>query len=147
MNSPIQSLRLRAAQQPVSLAEALWRGLRMKCPHCGKGKVFGRYLKVADHCTVCCEELCHHRADDLPPYLVITLVGHAIVPTALLVEINYAPPIWLQLAIWLPLTLVSALALLQPIKGAVVGLQWQLGLGGFGESKLRRATTETQGAT
>jgi hypothetical protein len=46
--------------------------------------------------------------------------------------------VWLQLLIWLPATLVSALALLQPVKGAIVGLQWQLGMQGFAESKLRR---------
>jgi uncharacterized protein (DUF983 family) len=32
----------------------------------------------------------------------------------------------LQLAIYLPLTVVLSLALLQPVKGAVVGLQWAL---------------------
>jgi uncharacterized protein (DUF983 family) len=125
-------------QQPVSLTKAIWRGFTMKCPNCGKGKLFGDFLKVSDHCQVCAEELFHQRADDFPPYLVILVVGHAIIPAGLAVEINYAPPIWLQLLIWLPLTLVSALALLQPAKGAVVGLQWQLGLGGFEQSKLRR---------
>src|SRR6266446_4973580 len=125
-------------QQPVSPAKAMWRGFTMKCPNCGKGKLFGSFLKVSDHCPVCGEELFHHRADDFPPYLVILVVSHAVVPAVLAVEANYAPPIWLQLLIWLPLTLVSALALLQPAKGAVVGLQWQLGLGGFEQSKLRR---------
>ena len=130
------------AQQPASLAESLWRGFMMKCPNCGKGKLFGRYLKVSDHCPVCSEELFHHRADDFPPYLVILLVGHSIVPAILAVETNYAPPIWLQLLIWLPLTLISALALLQPAKGAVVGLQWQLGLGGFAQTKLPRSAMD-----
>jgi uncharacterized protein (DUF983 family) len=127
-----------STQQPVSLANAMWRGFRMKCPNCGKGKLFGRFLKVSDHCPACGEEMFHHRADDFPPYLVILVVGHTVVPAILAVETNYAPPIWLQLAIWLPLTFISALALLQPAKGAVVGLQWQLGLGGFEQSKLRR---------
>jgi len=46
--------------------------------------------------------------------------------------------LWLQLLIWLPVTTLSALALLQPTKGAIVGLQWQLGMHGFETSKLRR---------
>jgi uncharacterized protein (DUF983 family) len=126
-------------QQLVSPAKAMWRGLTMKCPNCGKGKLFGSFLKVTDHCQDCGEELFHHRADDFPPYLVILVVGHSIVPAILVVETNYAPPIWLQLLIWLPLTLISALGLLQPAKGAVVGLQWQLGLGGFEQTKLPRS--------
>jgi uncharacterized protein (DUF983 family) len=119
----------------------MWRGFKSKCPNCGTGKMFGRFVKVADHCLVCGEDFTPQRADDLPAYLVIVIVGHAIIPSVLMVEANYAPPVWLQLLIWLPVTLISALALLQPIKGAIVGLQWQLGMQGFAESKLRRVGT------
>jgi uncharacterized protein (DUF983 family) len=66
------------------------------------------------------------------------VVGHIVVPALLAVEIAYAPPAWLQLAIWLPLTLFSALGLLQPTKGAIVGLQWQTGMHGFEDAKRRR---------
>jgi uncharacterized protein (DUF983 family) len=104
----------------------MWRGFRCRCPKCGKGHLFGKYLKVADHCEECGEEFHHHRADDFPAYLVIIVVGHIIVPAILAVESAYSPPYWLQLLIWLPLTLVSSLALLQPTKGAIVGLQWQM---------------------
>jgi uncharacterized protein (DUF983 family) len=126
------------APEPVSPAATIWRGFRMKCPNCGTGRLFGRFLQVVDRCADCGEELHHHRADDFPPYLVIFAVGHAVVPAVLAVEIDYAPPIWLQFVIWLPLTFILALALMQPVKGAVVALQWQLGLAGFEPSKLRR---------
>ena len=122
----------------VSLAKAMWRGFCGKCPHCGEGRLFARFLKVADTCERCGQELFHHRADDLPAYLVIVVVGHLVVPAVLWVETNYAPAVWLQLAVWLPLTLFASLALLQPVKGAVVGLQWQVGMHGFEESKRRR---------
>ena len=127
-----------APEQPVSLGKALQRGFTLTCPNCGKGKLFGRFLKVSPNCPVCGEELFHHRADDFPAYLVVAIVGHLIVPMILIVEANYAPPTWLQMLVWLPITIVSALVLLQPIKGAVVGLQWQLGMHGFETSKLRR---------
>jgi len=39
-----------------------------------------------------------------------------------------------QLAVWLPLALGLSLALLQPVKGAVVGLQWAFRMHGFGET-------------
>jgi uncharacterized protein (DUF983 family) len=123
----------------VSTAQALWRGFTMRCPSCGTGKLFGRFLKVVDHCPVCGEEFSHHRADDFPAYVVILVVGHSLVPAALAVEIDYAPPMWLQLLIWLPLMIISALALLQPAKGTIVALQWQLGMHGFAASKLRRS--------
>jgi uncharacterized protein (DUF983 family) len=124
--------------QPVSLPKALARGFAMKCPNCGRGHLFRRFLKVADHCEVCGEDYSAQRADDFPAYLVIVVVGHLVVPALLAVETAYAPPAWLQLAIWLPLTLFSALGLLQPTKGAIVGLQWQTGMHGFEEAKRKR---------
>src|SRR5260370_41841606 len=110
----------------------------MRCPNCGPRRLLGRFLKVLDHCSVCGEEFSHHRADDFPACSVNFGVGHALVPAALAVEINYAPPMWLEFSIWLPLMITSALALLQPTKGAIVALQWQLGILGFESSKLRR---------
>jgi uncharacterized protein (DUF983 family) len=123
---------------PVSLTQALTRGFAMKCPNCGRGHLFGRFLKVADHCELCGEDYTAQRADDFPAYLVIVVVGHLVVPALLAVAIAYNPPDWLQLAIWLPVTLFSALGLLQPTKGVIVALQWQTGMHGFEEAKRRR---------
>ncbi len=120
---------------PVSserpLLPAMWRGFLGRCPNCGKGKMFRKFLKVFDRCEVCGEELHHHRADDAPAYFVIAIVGHVVVALAFIVEIAFWPPLWVSLALWLPLTLVMAVALLQPIKGALVGLQWSYRMHGF----------------
>ena len=35
-----------------------------------------------------------------------------------------APPIWMQIAFWVPLTLAMTLLLLPRVKGAVIGVQW-----------------------
>jgi uncharacterized protein (DUF983 family) len=113
---------------------ALKRGFRCHCPRCGKGKLFRAFLKVDSRCSACGLDFTPHRADDLPAYLVIAIVGHIVVPAALLIETDYAPPVALQLAIYLPLTLLMSLALLQPVKGAVVGLQWALRMHGFDEN-------------
>ena len=113
---------------------ALKRGFRCRCPRCGQGKLFRAFLKVDDHCAKCGLDFTPHRADDLPAYLVIVIVGHIVVPLALFIETNYSPAVWLQLSIYLPLTLVASLALLQPVKGAVVGLQWALRMHGFDEN-------------
>ena len=123
---------------PVSLSKAAWRGFTMRCPNCGRGHLFGRFLKVADSCEVCGEDYTPQRADDLPAYLVIAIVGHLVVPALLAVEIAYSPPAWLQLMIWVPFTAFAALSLLQPVKGTIVGLQWQTGMHGFEAARNRR---------
>ena len=112
---------------------SLKRGFRGRCPRCGEGKIFRAFLKVADRCSACGLDFTPHRADDLPAYLVIVIVGHIVVPLALMIETNYSPPVALQLAIYLPLTLVASLLLLQPVKGAVVAVQWALRMHGFDE--------------
>lgn len=110
--------------------EAIRRGFGCRCPACGRGRVFAGYLKTVGACTRCGEQLGQIRADDIPPYVTILLVGHIVVPLVLLVEQNYAPSLLLQLLLWPALTLVLTLTLLRPVKGAVVGLIWALRLRG-----------------
>jgi uncharacterized protein (DUF983 family) len=120
-----------SARPARSLAQAMMRGLRCRCPNCGEGRLFRAYLKVVDRCAVCGTDLHHQRADDAPPYFVMLITGHIVVPSALIVETEFAPPLWLHALIWLPLTLALALGLLQPIKGAIVGWQWANYMHGF----------------
>ena len=110
---------------------AFKRGLRGLCPACGQGRMFRALLKTNDNCPSCGEELHHHRADDFPAYINIVIVGHIVVPLVLAVEMAYAPPYWLHAALWLPLTLILAFALMHPIKGAVVAWQWAARMHGF----------------
>ena len=110
---------------------ALLRGFALRCPSCGRGALFKSYLKVADVCPSCGEELHHHRADDAPPYFTILIVGHVIVGGLLAFERAFSPPSWVQAAVWLPLTLILTLLLLSRVKGALIGLQWALYMHGF----------------
>lgn len=110
---------------------AMKRGLLGRCPRCGDGKLFRAFLKTADRCSECGQDFAGHRADDLPAYLVIVVVGHIVVPAALWIETSFSPSVALQLAVYLPFTLLASLLLLQPVKGAVVGLQWAFRMHGF----------------
>ena len=116
---------------PRPIGQSLLRGAMLKCPACGIGALFRRYLKVADACPHCGEALHHHRADDAPAYFTIVIVGHVVVSLVLMVEMAYRPPLWLHAALWLPLTIALAVAALAPIKGTLVALQWALLMHGF----------------
>lgn len=115
-----------------SLLESMRRGFLGRCPNCGQGRLFRAFLKTANECPACGEEFHHHRADDLPAYLVIAIVGHVVVGAFMAVEAATIMPLWGHLAIWAPITIAASLALLGPVKGAVVGLQWALYMHGFG---------------
>ena len=111
---------------------AMKRGFRGRCPRCGVGKLFRAFLKTADSCSHCGQDFTPQRADDLPAYLVILIVGHIVVGAMLAFEAFGTSPIWLQMLVWPTITLVLALLLLQPVKGAIIALQWALRMHGFG---------------
>ena len=68
------------------------------------------------------------RADDAPPYFVILIIGHIVIPAMLLTQ-KLGNPTSLQLtAIFVPLTLVLALGLLRPVKGGVLAVLVTMGL-------------------
>jgi uncharacterized protein (DUF983 family) len=109
------------------------RGFAGRCPACGEGRIFRKYLKVAESCTSCGEELHHQRADDAPPYFTILIVGH-IVGTLLLIGEERWPdaPMWMPIAAGIVLAIALSLALLPRVKGALIGWQWALRMHGFG---------------
>ena len=118
------------AERP--LGRSISRGLLGRCPNCGTGKLFGAYLKPVARCAVCDEDLSPQRSDDLPPYLVILVLGHIVVGGYMIMASIVHLPVWAHLAIWVPVTIIAALAIIQPIKGGVIGLQWALRMHGFG---------------
>ena len=115
-----------------SVGQAIWRGLMCRCPHCGKGKVFRAYLKVADQCEVCGEELNHHRADDFPPYIAIMLVGHILVGAMMHMDMVWHVSPMIYVVSMIPLAILMPLAMLPSIKGGIVGMQWANRMYGFG---------------
>ncbi len=127
-----------------TLATAMIRGATCRCPACGDGPLFRKFLKVKDTCDVCGEELYHHRADDMPAYIVMSIVGHIVIGLLLWVETSFAPSIWVHIALWFPLTIILSLVLLQPVKGTIVGMQWSLGMHGFGARRGRARETKLQ---
>lgn len=111
--------------------KSIRRGISSKCARCNKGKVFKQYLKFADSCNHCGQEFHHHRADDFPPYIAITIVGHIVLSLAVSVQVLYNPVMWVHLSLWIPLIVILSLVLLPPIKGGLLGLQWALRLHDF----------------
>jgi uncharacterized protein (DUF983 family) len=117
---------------PRDWRAALKTGFRMRCPACGEGHMFYRFLKVSDCCPHCGEELHHHRADDAPPYFTILVVAHVIGALMLFVEEhNDALDIRIHMVLWPVLTLLLVFWLLPRFKGALVAYQWALRMHGF----------------
>jgi uncharacterized protein (DUF983 family) len=82
--------------------------------------MFQGYLTIAEKCSSCALPFEPLRADDAPAYFTIAIVGHVLVTGLLMLESYAHPPTWVQLAIWLPFTVIMSMALLPFLKGTVM---------------------------
>ena len=114
------------------LTRAMLQGFAGRCPSCGESKLFSGGLKVQDTCHECGEAFHHHRADDLPAYLNIFIIGHVVVAAAMIAMDMKLMGMWPLVISACALALFLALGLMRPLKGLVVGAQWALRMHGFG---------------
>ncbi|MBX9576759.1 MAG: DUF983 domain-containing protein [Caulobacteraceae bacterium] len=112
--------------QPARI-DPIRAGLLCRCPHCGRGPLYAGFLKVVDRCRACGFDFSRLNTGDGAAVFIMQIVGFPVVFGALWVEIAYAPPMWLHLAVWPPLAAIGALALMRPGKGVMIALQMRHG--------------------
>lgn len=100
-------------------------GMKGKCPRCGQGKLFCGFLSTCDACDVCGLNFDFADSGDGPAWFIMIVIGFVVVTLALMTEIMFQPPYWLHAVLWLPLTLVLALAPIRPLKGLMIARQYQ----------------------
>jgi len=116
-----------AMTQPTFF-QAFARGVRGKCPHCGDGRLFWKYLKVSPTCEACGHDIAQYPADDGPAYFTILIVGHLLVAPLLFFPIIWqAPAMYIVPATLIPLA-VATLVLLPRVKGGFIGVMHQVGV-------------------
>jgi uncharacterized protein (DUF983 family) len=104
---------------------AISTGLRGRCPRCGDGRLFSGFLRVAPRCEGCALDYSFVDSGDGPAVFVALFGGFIVLGAALWTEIVYRPPIWVHMAVFLPLTLIVCLGLLRPLKGVLIALQYR----------------------
>lgn len=106
---------------PVSPIKA---GLGCSCPRCGKGKLFNGLLEFAEKCNTCELNYSDFEKGDGPAVFIILIMGFIVVGFALVVEVNYQPPLWLHAILWGPLIIGGSIAMLRPMKGLIIAMQY-----------------------
>ena len=129
------------ASLPVTFWDAALRGVRCKCPRCGEGRLFRKWLKPLDRCPVCTLDLTPQQADDFPAYIAILVTGHIMAPLIIALSLDFAMGPLAMTAVLVPLALVMMLGMLQPAKGGVIATQWWFGLHGFMKERLPEDST------
>lgn len=113
-----------APDRPLT-SKVIKRGLQIRCPSCGQGRVLAGYLKPAPNCTACGEDFTNIRADDGPAWATIILVGHLISPAFMLFATPDDNARLVGLLVILTLILSMTFFLLPRMKGLFIGLIWR----------------------
>ena len=111
----------RAHFAPVDPVRA---GLKGCCPRCGEGRLFDGLLTVKPRCAACGLDYSFADAGDGPAVFLIMIAGFLVCGAALVVEMRYAPPLWVHAVLWLPLVLILTIGPLRPLKGLLIALQF-----------------------
>ena len=104
---------------------SLSAGLRGRCPRCGHGKLFDGYLTVAPVCGHCGLGLAGHDSGDGPAVAATFILGTGIIALAAAVELIFHPPLWIHAVLWTPAVIGGTLALLRPLKGLTIAIQYR----------------------
>src|SRR5713226_6345732 len=99
--------------------------LACRCPRCGEGRLFTGLLTVCPACPACGLDFSAQDAGDGPAVFAIFFLGVIVVGLAALVELKFAPPIWVHMVLWTPLILGSAILLLRPLTAGLIALQYR----------------------
>lgn len=100
-------------------------GMRQRCPECGEGRVFHRYLSIAPRCSVCGADFSRADSGDGPAVFVIFVVGALAVPFAFILTFGLHTPDWLMLTLTSAFVVGLSLALLPVFKATLFALQWR----------------------
>jgi uncharacterized protein (DUF983 family) len=107
---------------PVALLPAALRG---RCPRCGNGPLFSGLLTLRPSCPACGLDYAAMEAGDGPAVAGIFIVGAVAVIAALIVDVKYAPPLWVHALIWPALILGLAILVMRWAKALLIGLAYR----------------------
>lgn len=104
--------------------KALGDGWHSRCPRCGIGSLYAGFATSVDECAHCGLEIKRNDSGDGPAFFMICILGVVVLPLIMLIEVNVGPPLVVHALLGLGLSLGLALALIRPIKAAMIALQY-----------------------
>ncbi len=105
--------------QPDVIPAALF-GL---CPRCGQKTLFAQFTSFADNCRACGLDYTRYNVGDGPAAFLTLIVGGIVLALALVVELNFYPPMWVHALLWFPLTILLVVVTLRASKAMLLILE------------------------
>jgi uncharacterized protein (DUF983 family) len=95
------------------------------CPSCGTRTMFDGPVQFADKCGSCGLDYHNFNVGDGPAAFLTLIIGAVVVVLALVVEFQFAPPLWVHALLWMPVTAGMTIISLRMAKGALLTLEYQ----------------------
>lgn len=102
--------------------DAALKGL---CPCCGTPGLFQSALRFSPQCRGCGLDFGTFNVGDGAAAFLILVIGAIISVLAIWLELRVAPPFWVHLLLWTPLTLALTVATLRYAKGLLLALEYR----------------------
>ena len=119
-----KSVMLHGGDRQWPKLEPIRTGTRGRCPRCGEGHLFDGFLALRTRCEACGLDYGFADPADGPAFFVICFGCVPAVVFALMLEIWFSPPLWVQLLTTTPLLLLTCVLPLRPLKGWLVCSQY-----------------------
>ncbi len=74
---------------------------------------------------MCDLDLSPHDTGDGAIVFVILFLGAIVVGLAVSLEFAFSPPVWVHLAVWIPVITIMSIAMLRPFKGILIALHFK----------------------
>lgn len=108
-------------------SDVLKTGWQCKCPQCQEASLYepGLSLTLKVSCENCGLDLAKNDSADGPAVFLIFILGFALVPLALFVDMVFGWPIWVHTIVWSVAALGLTVGSLRPLKAYIIALQYK----------------------
>ncbi|WP_374146708.1 DUF983 domain-containing protein [Sphingomonas sp. 28-63-12] len=112
-------------QTPAPVPEPLQVALHGLCPRCGAKTLFAGLTNFTDRCPACDLDISAFNVGDGPAAFLTLIIGAIVMIGAVTLTLTLAPPIWVHLLIWTPLTAIGVIGALRLSKAALISLEYR----------------------
>lgn len=116
---------------PRDAIQALRRGWIKRCPHCGRNRIYARWMQAHEYCPDCGEAFHHARISNVVPLLAAPLAMFPACFVLVIAEAVGGVPLLVEGVVAIGLALAIVTAVLPRAKGAAIGLAWARYADGF----------------
>ena len=108
---------------PEMAGSPIVNGFLCRCPRCAKGAMFAGFLTLADRCASCGLDFGFADTGDGPSFFASFVGGIIVVLVGVVTQVVWDSPWWVYVIILL-IGSAFTIALIRPLKGVLVALQY-----------------------